>query len=158
MLPARLLTTLPNTIYSYAVYRGRATEFHGPEAGGGRGAAVPGAPDGVPTRRDDVPRRSLRGWRRALLRGDHGRDNRRDGRRESDVDAACVKAVDMFPPSAPKKLEAVASEGAISLIWEASPEPDVAGYVVLRGEAGSGQLAPLFTGIRSRKRHIVMSA
>ena len=55
----------------------------------------------------------------------------------------CVKTVDVFPPSAPKKLEAVASEGAISLIWEASPEADVAGYIVLRGEASKGALAPL---------------
>jgi fibronectin type 3 domain-containing protein len=30
----------------------------------------------------------------------------------------------------------VASEGAISLIWEANAEPDLAGYLVLRGVVG----------------------
>ena len=52
-------------------------------------------------------------------------------------------AVDTFPPAAPTELEAVASEGAISLSWEASPEPDVAGYLVLRGEAPVRTLQPL---------------
>jgi hypothetical protein len=47
----------------------------------------------------------------------------------------CVKAADVFPPAAPKSLAAVASEGAISLIWEANSEPDLAGYLVMRGIA-----------------------
>ena len=46
---------------------------------------------------------------------------------------ACIKPADVFPPAVPKSLAAVASEGAISLIWEGSEEPDLAGYVVLRG-------------------------
>lgn len=53
---------------------------------------------------------------------------------------ACVTPRDTFPPAAPRNLAAVASEGAISLIWEANGEPDLAGYLVLRGEAGSGRL------------------
>ena len=41
----------------------------------------------------------------------------------------------MFPPAAPKSLAAVSSAGAISLIWEGTEEPDLAGYIVLRGTA-----------------------
>jgi fibronectin type 3 domain-containing protein len=33
-------------------------------------------------------------------------------------------------------LSAVASEGAVSLIWEANPEADLAGYLVFRAEGG----------------------
>ena len=46
----------------------------------------------------------------------------------------CVKLVDTFPPRPPTGLQGVASEGAISLIWDANSEPDLAGYLVLRGE------------------------
>ena len=47
----------------------------------------------------------------------------------------CVTPKDTFPPAAPKGLGGVATEGAISLIWEANAEKDLAGYLVLRGEA-----------------------
>ena len=47
----------------------------------------------------------------------------------------CVKAADVLPPAAPKSLAAVSSAGAISLIWEGTEEPDLAGYIVLRGTA-----------------------
>jgi fibronectin type 3 domain-containing protein len=39
---------------------------------------------------------------------------------------------DMTPPSAPTALVAVPSEGTVRLSWRASPEPDVAGYIVYR--------------------------
>jgi hypothetical protein len=55
----------------------------------------------------------------------------------------CVSPTDTFPPAAPKNLAAVASEGAISLIWEANTEPDLAGYIVLRGTAPGDTLSPL---------------
>lgn len=54
---------------------------------------------------------------------------------------ACLTPADVFPPAAPRSLAAVGSEGAINLIWEPNAEADLAGYVVLRGEAGSD--APL---------------
>jgi fibronectin type 3 domain-containing protein len=38
----------------------------------------------------------------------------------------------------------VAGEGVISLIWEGVEAADLAGYIVLRGDAPSGDLAPLF--------------
>jgi hypothetical protein len=49
---------------------------------------------------------------------------------------ACTTFVDTFPPAAPKNLQAVASEGAISLIWDGNAEKDLAGYLVLRSVSG----------------------
>jgi hypothetical protein len=58
---------------------------------------------------------------------------------------ACASFADTFPPSAPSDLVAVSVPGGINLIWEPSETDDVAGYVVLRGEAGSATLTPLTT-------------
>jgi hypothetical protein len=55
----------------------------------------------------------------------------------------CVTPVDRFAPAAPTGLAAVATTGAVNLIWDANPEPDVAGYVVLRGESPGDTLQPL---------------
>jgi hypothetical protein len=49
----------------------------------------------------------------------------------------------MFPPAAPARLVAVGDAGGISLIWEPNAEPDVIGYLVLRGEASDATLQPL---------------
>jgi predicted small lipoprotein YifL len=57
----------------------------------------------------------------------------------------CVTAVDTFPPAPAGSLAAVGSEGAINLIWEPSTDLDIAGYVVLRGEAAGGPLAAITT-------------
>jgi len=57
--------------------------------------------------------------------------------------SACVTFVDTFPPSVPTGLTAVATEGAVSLIWEPSPEKDVAGYLILRARASDETLQPL---------------
>jgi hypothetical protein len=63
---------------------------------------------------------------------------------ESDPTAPiCVTPRDTFPPAPPKNLQAVGSAGVISLIWEANTEPDVAGYLVLRGQAPGDTLQPL---------------
>lgn len=48
----------------------------------------------------------------------------------------CVTPRDTFPPAPPKSVSAVASEGAVSLIWEANAESDLAGYLVFRAETG----------------------
>lgn len=56
--------------------------------------------------------------------------------------AACLTAVDTFPPLAPTGLTAVGSEGGVSLIWEPSTASDVVGYLVLRGQPGEA-LKPL---------------
>jgi hypothetical protein len=63
---------------------------------------------------------------------------------ESDEAApSCVSLKDTFPPAAPKGLSGVASEGTISLIWDANSEKDLAGYLVLRGEAPGETMAPI---------------
>ena len=52
---------------------------------------------------------------------------------------AVATPVDLTPPSPPANLVAVPSETAVRLAWNASPEEDVAGYVVYRAEAsGTG--------------------
>ena len=56
---------------------------------------------------------------------------------------ACVTPVDRFAPAAPAGLAVVGTTGAMNLIWDANHEPDVAGYVVLRGEAPGDTLQPL---------------
>jgi hypothetical protein len=56
----------------------------------------------------------------------------------------CVTPADTFPPPPPTGLAAVASEGAVSLIWEGVAASDLAGYVVLRGSAPNGPMLPLF--------------
>ena len=70
----------------------------------------------------------------------------------------CFTPVDVFPPAAPARLVAVADEGGISLIWEPNAEPDVAGYLVLRGEATDATLQPLtptpVTEARFRDTHV----
>ena len=64
---------------------------------------------------------------------------------ESDLSpVACVTPQDTFPPPAPSALAAVAGEGAISLIWQGVDAADLAGYLVLRGEAPDGALTPVF--------------
>ncbi|MEO8679938.1 MAG: hypothetical protein ABI665_12870 [Vicinamibacterales bacterium] len=47
----------------------------------------------------------------------------------------CITPRDTFPPAVPKSLGAIAGAGVINLIWEPNSEPDLAGYIVLRGEA-----------------------
>ena len=56
----------------------------------------------------------------------------------------CVTPVDVFPPPVPASLGAVASEGAVSLIWDGVDAPDLAGYVVLRADKPEGPFMPLF--------------
>ena len=78
---------------------------------------------------------------------------------EGDASApSCFVPVDFFPPAPPTRLVAVADEGGISLIWEPNAEPDVAGYLVLRGEPTDATLQPLTTApvpeARFRDTHV----
>lgn len=52
----------------------------------------------------------------------------------------CMTPFDTFPPAAPKGLQAVSGTGDINLSWDANTEPDLGGYIVLRGEAGGETL------------------
>ncbi len=55
----------------------------------------------------------------------------------------CVTPTDTFPPAAPKQLASVSDEKGVNLIWEANTEPDLAGYIVLRGEGSGETMTPL---------------
>jgi hypothetical protein len=55
----------------------------------------------------------------------------------------CVTLADTFPPKAPEGLQAVPSDGAINLIWDANREKDVRGYIILRGIAPAETLEPV---------------
>ncbi len=52
----------------------------------------------------------------------------------------CATPVDTFAPAAPTGLVAVAEAGAINLSWNPNSERDLAGYLVLRGEAPGATL------------------
>jgi fibronectin type 3 domain-containing protein len=55
----------------------------------------------------------------------------------------CLTPRDTFPPAAPKGLSLVAGTGTMNLGWDANTEPDLAGYLILRGEAPGDTLQPL---------------
>lgn len=55
----------------------------------------------------------------------------------------CVTPVDTFPPAPPQQLVAISGVGVINLIWEPNTEPDLAGYIVLRGTAPGETLQAL---------------
>jgi hypothetical protein len=60
----------------------------------------------------------------------------------AEAPSVCITLVDTFPPAAPQGLQSVATAGAVSLIWQANGEKDLAGYIVLRG-ATRDTLAPI---------------
>ena len=55
----------------------------------------------------------------------------------------CVKLVDVFAPDPPANLTTNVREGAIDLLWEPGIDPDVWGYLILRGAPGDATLQPL---------------
>lgn len=56
----------------------------------------------------------------------------------------CITPRDIYPPAAPKNLAVVPGGGGrMNLIWDANTEADLAGYIVLRGEAPGDTLQPL---------------
>ena len=55
----------------------------------------------------------------------------------------CFTPKDTYPPAAPRSLAAIAGAGVINLIWDANSESDLAGYIVLRGEAPGDTLQPI---------------
>lgn len=60
-------------------------------------------------------------------------------------DPRCVTPADVFAPAAPTGLTTVGVAGAVNLIWEANTEADLAGYIVLRGEAPGDTLQAITT-------------
>jgi hypothetical protein len=63
---------------------------------------------------------------------------------ESDAsEPRCKVLTDTFAPAAPQGVQGIPSEGAINLIWQANPEKDLAGYLVLRAAPAGEQFEPL---------------
>jgi hypothetical protein len=58
---------------------------------------------------------------------------------------ACITPKDTFAPAPPRALAAIAGSGVINLIWDAGAERDLAGYIVLRGDAPGDTLRPITT-------------
>jgi hypothetical protein len=56
---------------------------------------------------------------------------------------ACVTPQDIFPPAPPQGLSLLLLDGVIELVWDAGTEPDIAGYMVLRGDGPGDTLRPL---------------
>jgi hypothetical protein len=56
---------------------------------------------------------------------------------------SCKTLVDTFPPRAPREVKVIATAGAMSLIWDPNTEPDLAGYLVLRGVWPGDRLEPI---------------
>ena len=141
-LPARLLSSFPVTLYTYAVYETAPPDFK-PQP------VQPGALPPYPVQLTQPPV-SATTWSdtRFVVGSTHCyavATVATTGQvivESAPSPSTCVTTEDTFPPAAPKGLAAVASEGAISLIWDANTEPDLAGYIVLRGRAG-GTLTPL---------------
>jgi hypothetical protein len=65
----------------------------------------------------------------------------------------CDDFADTFAPPPPSALVAVAIPGMISLIWEPATASDLAGYLVLRGEAPDATLTPLGTDLVTTTTH-----
>jgi hypothetical protein len=61
---------------------------------------------------------------------------------------------DDSPPAAPVGLDVRVEAGAITLTWEPNSEADLAGYVVLRGEAGDATLTPLSGSVIAEPRYV----
>ena len=63
----------------------------------------------------------------------------------NESESKCETFTDTFPPAPPQGLQAVPSEAAISLIWDANTESDIRGYIVLRGPVSAQTLEPLMS-------------
>jgi hypothetical protein len=142
-LPARPLMPFPTTLYAYAVYETAPAGFTAP-------VQQPGAVPPYPLLLTPTPVMTLT-WSDARFvvgveRCYALRTVATTGTLtvESELSPpTCVKTNDVFAPGAPKNLAAVASEGAINLIWEANTETDLAGYIVLRAVADGSKLSPI---------------
>ncbi|HEY7190583.1 MAG TPA: fibronectin type III domain-containing protein [Vicinamibacterales bacterium] len=66
----------------------------------------------------------------------------------------CVVPSDNSAPAAPVGVDAKAEAGAITITWEPNSEADLAGYVILRGEAGDATLTPLTGSVVDEPRYV----
>jgi hypothetical protein len=68
-------------------------------------------------------------------------------------DPACIVPMDDVAPEPPSGLAAESAEGAIALRWVPNAESDVAGYLILRGEAGDATLTPVTDTVVTEARY-----
>jgi fibronectin type 3 domain-containing protein len=66
----------------------------------------------------------------------------------------CETPVDTFPPAPPQDIVAIAGTGEITVRWAESTEPDLAGYVVLRGGASDATLAEITSLPKTTTRYV----
>jgi len=66
----------------------------------------------------------------------------------------CVQAVDTFAPAPPVGVTVVAGTGEITVMWSPNAEPDLAGYLVLRGTPGDDTLARITPSPRKETRFV----
>jgi hypothetical protein len=66
----------------------------------------------------------------------------------------CKSPVDMFPPAPPADVTAVAGTDGITIQWSPNAEPDLAGYLVLRGAPGDATLAPITMELQKSTRYV----
>jgi hypothetical protein len=59
------------------------------------------------------------------------------------AEAPCKRPVDTFPPAPPADVQVIEGTGEITIQWLPNAEPDLAGYLVLRGTPGDATLAPI---------------
>ncbi len=142
VLNSRTLTGLPAFVNGYVVYEVPRPGTPAPDLQPGQEAPLPRratpAPIAATTWRDDkVAFGSERCYQVRTV------ETSGTPIESEPSEVLCVSPTDTFPPKAPASLAAVGSQGAVNLIWNANTEPDLAGYLVLRGRAGGGALRPL---------------
>jgi hypothetical protein len=116
--------TRPASIVGYNVYRRSADR----EAGGRALNSEP-VTDTAFTDRDFQYETKYTYFVRALSQGANGLIESADG------EAATIKPVDEFAPSAPDPVSIASANGTMSLFWPTSPERDVVGYNVYRSDS-----------------------
>jgi hypothetical protein len=57
----------------------------------------------------------------------------------------CLTPEDRFPPAAPTEFVALSAKDGITLRWAPNTEPDLGGYLVLRGRSGDAKLQQIAT-------------
>lgn len=97
------------------------------------GPFVPATPEPVPT--PDFTDRGLTNEQPYYYRVRAVRSEAGTRARSEPSQIATATPAKVTPPSPPKNLVAVPSLDAVRLAWDASPEPDVAGYLVYRAVA-----------------------
>ena len=131
-----------SSLWRYNVYRLREPEALAAATQADRGVARPRPVNASPLEDTTLTIPVVFGQETCLtVRAVHGTaGNRVEG---AATDEACITPDDIFPPEPPRQLAALPSADAIDLIWEPNDEPDLGGYLVLRGIAPDGPVQRL---------------